>query len=101
MLDALDALYSGGKGACLLGNLVVGGSRTLFQRELAEVFGAWVGGLAELAAEAGVPRRAARDRAEDAVLTIEGALVLSGGLGEPAPFRRALKRIPDALLATA
>ena len=35
----------------------------------------------------------------DAVLTIEGALVLSGGLVEPAPFRRALRRIPDALLA--
>jgi len=99
MSAGLDQLYQGGRAACLFGNLVVGGSRALFQRELASVFGGWVEALERLAVEAGVPRKVARERAESAVTSIEGALVLSGGLGTVAPFKRALRRLPDELLA--
>src|SRR4051812_21753258 len=34
MMEALDGLYAGGKNACVLANLVVGGARHLFQRPL-------------------------------------------------------------------
>ena len=37
-------------------------------------------------------------RAEDAVVRIEGALVLARSLGEPAIFGRTLKALPDDLL---
>jgi AcrR family transcriptional regulator len=99
MLETLDAFYAGGRKCCVLGNLVVGGGRALVQAELKAVFDLWIGALADLAAEAGVPRAQARERAEDAVAMIEGALILAGGRGDPAPFRRALRRIPEHLLA--
>ena len=37
-LRALDSLYAGGKNACVLGNLVVGGARHLYQRQLRSTF---------------------------------------------------------------
>jgi hypothetical protein len=40
----------------------------------------------------------AQARAEDAIVRIEGALVLARSLGEPAIFGRTLKALPDDLL---
>jgi TetR/AcrR family transcriptional regulator, lmrAB and yxaGH operons repressor len=99
MLQALDSLYAGGKNACVLGNLAVGGARQLYQRQLRSTFSAWVEALERLALEAGISRRTARERAEDLVLQIEGALVLSSGLDDPTPFRRMLRKIPKEFLA--
>jgi AcrR family transcriptional regulator len=99
MLHALDSFYAGGKNACVLGNLMVGGARRLYQRQLRSAFSAWVEGLERLAVEAGLSRRTARERAEDVVLQIEGALVLSCGLDDPTPFRRVLRKIPREFLA--
>lgn len=98
MLDALDSFYSGGRKCCVLGNLVVGSARGLVQAELKAAFELWIGALADLAAESGIPRAQARERAEDAVAMIEGALVVAGGRDDPAPFRRALRHIPEQLL---
>jgi hypothetical protein len=39
----------------------------------------------------------ARQWAEDAVLTVEGALVLARGLDDPGPFRRVLCHLPRTL----
>jgi TetR/AcrR family transcriptional regulator, lmrAB and yxaGH operons repressor len=99
MLRALDSLYAGGKNPCLLGNLVVGEARHLYQRQLRSTFSAWVEGLEQLGLEAGLSRRTARERAEDVVLQIQGALVLSGGLDDPTPFRRVLRKISKEFLA--
>src|SRR5262245_44447839 len=41
MIASLDRLYAGGRVACLLGNLVVGGARRAFQRELKAAFREW------------------------------------------------------------
>ena len=98
MLHAVDSLYAGGKNPCVLGNLVVGGARHLYQRQLRSTFSAWVEGLEQLGLEAALSRRTARERAEDVVLQIEGALVLSGGLDDPTPFRRVLRKIPKEFL---
>jgi AcrR family transcriptional regulator len=98
-LDALDSFYAGGRKCCVLGNLVVGGARSLVQAELKAAFELWIGALADLSVESGMPRARARERAEDAVAMIEGALVVAGGRDDPAPFRRALRRIPAHLLA--
>jgi hypothetical protein len=44
-------------------------------------------------------RSIARARAEDAVIRIEGALVLAGAMGDVSLFGRALKQLPSDLLA--
>jgi AcrR family transcriptional regulator len=99
MLRALDELYDGGRNACLFGSLVVGESRTRFQKELANAFAGWIDALRKLAIEAGVKPSEARRRAEDVVVRIEGALIVSAALGDGAPFKRALRAIERELLA--
>ena len=99
MLRVLDEFYVGGRNACVLGNLVVGASRAKFQKDLASAFGGWIAALRALAVEAGARGPEALRRAEDAVVRIEGALIVAGGLGDPAPFKRALRSIERDLLA--
>jgi AcrR family transcriptional regulator len=101
MIAALDECYAGGRRACVLGNMVIDGARDRFQRQLARSFGQWIDALRDVLVEAGLPRDMARERAEDAVVRIEGSLVLAGGLGKPSPFRRVLRNLPDDLLRPA
>lgn len=98
VLAALDGYYGGGTDACLFGNLVVGDARVLFQDRLSAAFHQLIDGMALLAREKGIPAREARQRAEDAVVRIQGALIVSRGVGDPAPFRRVIKQLPQSLL---
>lgn len=99
MLRMLDEFYLGGRNACVLGNLVVGASRGKFATLLASAFGGWIAALRALAVEAGVRAPQAQQRAEDAVVRIEGALIVAAGLADLGPFKRALRNIERDLLA--
>jgi len=98
MLRALNGMYAGGENACVIGSLVAGGGRPRFQQRLRHVLLLWIGAMERLAIESGIPARLARSRAQDAVAAIQGAIILSGGLADPTPFRRAIRAVPDALL---
>jgi TetR/AcrR family transcriptional regulator, lmrAB and yxaGH operons repressor len=98
MIDAYDEMYDGGRDVCLLGTLVLGGSRQRFQEQLKTIFEEWIAALERLALDAGVPAKAARERAEDAVVRIQGALILAGGLDDAGPFRRTLRSLAKDLL---
>ena len=99
MVETLDEYYRGGREACVLGNLVLGTSRTRFRRQLASIFDQWIDALAAALVDGGVPARVARERAEDAVVRIEGALILAGAMNDVAYFGRGLKQLPSELLA--
>jgi hypothetical protein len=99
MVKTLDAIYGGGREACVLGNLALGPSRTRFRRELGALFDEWIGALAAALVDGGVSRPVARARAEDAVMRIEGALILVGAMDDASLFGRALKQLPAELLA--
>jgi AcrR family transcriptional regulator len=101
VLGTLEALYAGGKNPCVLANFAQGEARTLFQRRLRFLFELWIDGLSDLARQAGVPEREARERAEDAVGAIEGALIVAAGLNDAMVFRRRLGKIPSELFAGA
>jgi hypothetical protein len=47
----------------------------------------------------GVDRAEARRRAEDAVVRIEGSLIVAAGTGDPQVFRRAIEGIRATLLS--
>ena len=100
VIAQLDSYYAGGAEACLFGNLVVGEARLLFQERLGASLRDLVDGFARLAKDKGVPAREAQRRAEDAVVRIQGALILSRGIDDVAPFRRVLKDLPRHLLAS-
>lgn len=98
MVKTLDDYYRGGREACVLGNLVLGTSRTRFRGQLRAIFDEWIDALAVALADAGLSKSVARTRAEDAVMRIEGALILAGGMDDVALFGRALKQLPNELL---
>jgi AcrR family transcriptional regulator len=99
MLAAVDAFYEGGRKACLLERMCASGDRKRFRRPLQHAFVSWIGALESLGVEAGVPREAAKLRAQDALASIEGALVVAAAIDDTGPFRRALDQIRTSLLA--
>src|ERR1700739_652256 len=52
MIEAYDEMYDGGRDACLLGTLVLGGSHERFQGELKALFKTWIDALEHLALHA-------------------------------------------------
>ena len=100
MNDNIDMFYSQGEKSCLLALLNVGEAHDLFQNQIQQMLELWIDSLAKIALEAGVNPKIARQRAEDAVLQIQGALVLSRGLNNREIFKRVLKHLPEMLLSS-
>lgn len=101
MVQTLDEFYRQGREPCVLAQLVLGNTRDRFGVRLRAIFGAWMAAIAGVLEDAGIPKAVAKQRAADAVLMIEGALVLAGGLGDPEVFTRTLRHLPSTLLAPA
>lgn len=101
MVKTVDAFYRGGRLACVLGNLVLGTSRSRFRSRLGAIFDEWIDAMASPLVAAGLPGGVARARAEDAVMRIEGALILAGAMDDVSLFGRAVKQLPAELLAAA
>ena len=100
MNEQIDRFYQHGEQACLLALLSVGEAHSLFQSQIQRTLSLWIDGLAKVAIEANVPPQLAHQRAEDAVLQIQGSLILARGLNDPAIFNRILQSLPAMLLAT-
>lgn len=97
----LDGFYSGGKQACLL-NMLASPRAEFgpFSAAIKGAFEALVLAFAGLARDAGHDARAAKLRAERAVMLLQGSLVMSRGLGSSKPFKTFLAGLPDDLIGT-
>lgn len=100
MCRQINGFYAQGNQACLLALLSAGEAQNLFAPQVEAALSLWIDRLAAVAIEAGVTPQVARERAEDAVLRIQGALVLTRGLHDPRIFDRVLNQLPKMLLAT-
>ena len=98
MCVSLIHFYNGGQNSCFLDVLSLGEAQILFQEPIQRALGAWLEALSQVLTEAGCDYRTARERAEDAIIRIEGALVLSRCLGDTTPFMRTVERLPEQLL---
>jgi TetR/AcrR family transcriptional repressor of lmrAB and yxaGH operons len=70
-----------------------------FRKPLGRAFSAWIDAVEALGVEAGLPRAVARLRAEDLVVRVEGALVVSAGTGNTSVFARAIRELRESVLA--
>jgi AcrR family transcriptional regulator len=95
--DRLRQFYSGGSKACLMDVLSIPGGPEELQLALRAAMRAWIGAFAHVARESGLSATAARSRAEEAIVRIEGSLILARALGDATGFERALKLLPDLL----
>lgn len=98
MGDRLSQFYDCGRSACLLAILTLGESDDLFHQQVSQMLNAWIDSLALVLVEVGIPSKQARQRAEDAVIQVQGALVLTRGLDSTKPFERILQQLPVKLL---
>ena len=94
----VDEFYNCGQQSCLLALLAIGESHNLFHTQIGCALNLWIDTLAQVLIEAGFNSDAARQKAEDAILQIQGSLVLARGLNDTAPFKRVIKRLPEYLL---
>lgn len=98
MARGLDAFYRGGELPCLLGLFSAGAGRAPMEAATTAALDEWIRAVASCVAEAGVEPRVARERAEDVVAAVQGALVLARARGSTAPFARLVAELPDRLL---
>ncbi len=96
--NRLSDFYQGGEKTCLMDVFTIGEAGTLFQKHLCQRLQLMINTIGEVVEEAGVDRTEALRRAENAVISWEGALVVSRALGSTAPFLRVTKELPDRLL---
>lgn len=101
MCDRLNALYSAGEQPCLLATLTLGSARDAFQASVKTRLERFIAAITHLLYESGVPLALAQQRAEDAVIAVQGALILSRGLDNAAPFQRVIAQLPQKLCETA
>ena len=97
--ERLREFYTGGTKACLMDVLSIRGGSNELQLALRGAMHAWVGAFSRVARESGFGLALARSRAEEAIIQIEGSLILARVLEDPSRFERVLKSLPDLLTA--
>jgi TetR/AcrR family transcriptional regulator, lmrAB and yxaGH operons repressor len=96
----LAAFYDNGRVSCVLDTLSMqGGSRAL-QHAVDAAYSGWRDAFARVALEAGLSPSRARIRAEEAIMSIHGALVLARATRDGKPFARVISRLPELLTAS-
>jgi AcrR family transcriptional regulator len=97
MCDRLSKAYDGGQKPCLLAALMLGSAKDVFQDRVRSLVQLWIAAIVEVLVEAGMNQELAQQRGEDAVIAIQGSLILSQALDDPSSFQRVMRQLPDRL----
>src|SRR4051794_24755171 len=99
MIKGTDDYFRSGRRVCLVGVMALGASRDVFGSQVHDYFRRWHDALAAVLKRSGLSAEPASRRAEDALLTIQGALVLARARDDAGIFSRALAELKARLLA--
>jgi AcrR family transcriptional regulator len=99
MLAGVDAYFRSGHRVCLVGVIALGHARDEFAEPVNDYFARWHDALVTALRRSGFSGLIARKRSEDALLTIQGALVLARARNDGKVFTRALSELKARLLA--
>lgn len=97
MCDRISELYEGGQQPCIFAILLMGSARDIFHPKVQILLRTWINAIAEVLIAAGLDETLAKQRGEDAVIAVQGVLILSQGLNDFAPFERVIKQLPQQL----
>ncbi len=101
MARRLNNFYGGGNSSCLLDSLSLGHDGDAIRQHIERSLTAWIGALVLVARDSGLSPAIAKQRAEEALIGIQGALVLARGTGNTKPFARVLQNLPQLLTVEA
>ena len=96
--QGLAEFYADGARSCLLNIFSIGAASTVFQTQLRASTQAMLRMFSDIAQESGIAPDIAQQRGEQAVVGIQGALVISRTLGSNEPFLRFLAQFPTQLI---
>ncbi|HSR54019.1 MAG TPA: helix-turn-helix domain-containing protein [Acidobacteriota bacterium] len=96
MARRLDRFYDKGRQSCILDTLSLEDLAPLRQLTASAAHG-WMEALAEVAVEAGASPQEARNLSEEAVIRVEGALILSRATGDRRLFEKVIEDLPRLL----
>ncbi|MCC6863002.1 MAG: TetR/AcrR family transcriptional regulator [Bryobacterales bacterium] len=96
----LRDFYRRGTLWCVLDVMTLGGGPDALLARVRAAYSAWLKAFEGIAREAGMSASTARSRAQQALIGIEGSLVLARVTGDSRPFLRVLQDLP-ALLGAA
>ena len=99
MTAGVDRYFRSGHRVCLVGVIALGASRDIFAAQVQDYFSRWNDALAQTLRRAGFSASVARRRSADALLTIQGALVLARALDDVKVFGQAMADMKARLLA--
>lgn len=98
MCKEVNDFFAQGQNACLWAVLLQEqASHDLFHLQISQAFVQWIEAIATLLIAAGLDATLARQRGEDAMIVIQGALILSHGLKDFSPFQRVIQQLPQQL----
>lgn len=97
MCDRLRELYEEGQQPCMSAILLMGSARNVFHDRVEAKYRAWIEAIAKVLMETGFDRKLAQERGEEAVIAVQGSLILSHGLNDFTPFKRAMQQLPQQL----
>ena len=93
MCRALEVYFAQGHKVCLPALIGLGPTRDQFGTAIEGFFHRWIKALADAFIKGGMPVDAAMLLAEQAIIDIQGAIVVARALGQPEPFLRAMNRV--------
>lgn len=99
MIGAVDRYFRSGNRVCLVGVIALGASRDMFAVQVRDYFARWDDALTRLLTRMGLSARTARRRSTDALLSIQGALVLARAMDDSKVFGQAMIDVTARLLA--
>jgi TetR/AcrR family transcriptional repressor of lmrAB and yxaGH operons len=97
MWRGVDEYFRSGRRVCLVGAFALDETRDRFAGVVADYFWRWIEALSDALRRAGCAPDVARELAEDAVIAIQGAIVLSRALDDTEIFARTLDRLSARL----
>ncbi|MBD9541414.1 TetR/AcrR family transcriptional regulator [Ensifer sp. ENS04] len=100
MFAAIIGYFRSGRRVCLVGAFALDNARDRFSKLVRDYFTEWRAALASALRNAGCPEHEAIALSEEAIIAIQGALILARALDEPAAFERAVNRLQTRLLAS-
>ena len=98
MLESVETYFRSGRRVCLIGVVALGAARDSFAAPVHDYFRRWGDALASALRRAGAGTASARRKSEDALLVIQGALVLARALDDPKVFSRAMADLKGRLV---
>ena len=96
--QCLREFYADGSRPCVLDTLSLPGGTRALRETVRGALKAWLKAFMAIARQAGASAAEARGRAEQAIIEIEGSLILARVLGDRKPFHRTMDRLPELLV---